>query len=233
MPQVEWNHETMRYALCFFPLVGCVIGLLEWGWSMLSGHMGLGMMFTAAIRVAIPVLVTGGIHLDGLLDTADALSSHQEKEKKLEILKDSHAGAFAIIVCCVYFAVLFGAWSETDLKSVFVLGVGFALSRALSGFGVTAIPAARGSGLSYTFRKQADRKRSRRILIAEIVICMAAMILIDPLRGGCCAAVAAVVCLICYRMAMRQFGGTTGDIQGFFLCLCELLMVCAAALIPH
>ena len=52
-----------------------------------------------------PVLVTGGIHLDGFLDTADALSSWQPWEKKLEILKDSHAGAFAIIMGCAYFAL--------------------------------------------------------------------------------------------------------------------------------
>ena len=55
------------------------------------------------MAVLIPVLVTGGIHLDGLLDTADALSSWQTRERRLEILKDSHAGAFAIIVCCGYF----------------------------------------------------------------------------------------------------------------------------------
>ena len=59
-------------------------------------------LFTV-ILLLISVFVTGGIHLDGLLDTADAMSSYQERERRLEILKDSHAGAFAVITCVVYF----------------------------------------------------------------------------------------------------------------------------------
>lgn len=55
-----------------------------------------------------PGSVTGGIHLDGLLDTADALSSYKTKEEKLEILKDSHAGAFAIIIGICWFVLVSG-----------------------------------------------------------------------------------------------------------------------------
>ena len=50
--------------------------------------------------------------MDGFLDTTDALSSWQPREKKLEILKDSHAGAFAIITACVYFILWLGAWDQ-------------------------------------------------------------------------------------------------------------------------
>ena len=55
----------------------------------------------------IPFFVTGGIHLDGMLDTADALSSWRPMERRIEILKDSHAGAFAILICVVYFFLLY------------------------------------------------------------------------------------------------------------------------------
>ena len=57
--------------------------------------------FLAVILTVIPVFVTGGIHVDGLLDTSDALSSWQERTRRLEILKDSHAGAFAIITAFI------------------------------------------------------------------------------------------------------------------------------------
>ena len=100
MPRVDWEKENMRYMMCFFPFVGTVIGALMVGWSFLSGKLGVGDSLRSVIYVLIPVLVTGGIHLDGLLDTADALSSWQPREKKLEILKDSHAGAFAILMGC-------------------------------------------------------------------------------------------------------------------------------------
>ena len=56
----------------------------------------------------MPVAVTGGIHLDGYADTSDALSSYGDREKKLEILKDSHCGAFAVIRLCSYFVAYFG-----------------------------------------------------------------------------------------------------------------------------
>ena len=100
MPHIEWNKENMKNVLCFFPWVGAVAGVLVWLWFLVSDQLGFGVMLRASVAVLIPVLVTGGIHLDGLLDTADALSSWQTRERRLEILKDSHAGAFAIIVCC-------------------------------------------------------------------------------------------------------------------------------------
>ena len=172
----------------------------------------------------IPVLVTGGIHLDGLLDTADALSSWQPMERRLEILKDSHAGAFAIIVCCGYFLALFGIWTEAVPEDISVLALGFFLSRALSGFGICTFHCAKNSGLAATFAQAADQKRCRIILVVEAAICMAAMIWLDPARGATASASAVIVCLCCRRMAMKKFGGITGDIQGFFLQICELVM---------
>ena len=110
MPHIEWNKENMKNVLCFFPWVGAVAGVLVWLWFRVSDQLGFGVMLRASVAVLIPVLVTGGIHLDGLLDTADALSSWQTRERRLEILKDSHAGAFAIIVCCGYFLAAFGRY---------------------------------------------------------------------------------------------------------------------------
>ena len=90
MPQVEWTKESMQYCICFFPAVGAVIGAATLLWNMLVGAKLSGSLLFTAVLILIPVLITGGIHLDGLLDTADALSSYKTKEEKLEILKDSH-----------------------------------------------------------------------------------------------------------------------------------------------
>ena len=146
MPHIEWNKENMKNVLCFFPWVGAVAGVLVWLWFRVSDQFGFGVMLRASVAVLIPVLVTGGIHLDGLLDTADALSSGQTRERRLEILKDSHAGAFAIIVCCGYFLAAFGIWTEAGAEDIGVLAVGFILSRALNGFGICTFPCAKNSG---------------------------------------------------------------------------------------
>ena len=224
VPQIEWKKDNMRFALCYFPLVGAVTGLIVWLWSLISGYLGVGTVLSTAVFVLIPVAVSGGIHLDGLLDTADALSSWQTRERRLEILKDSHAGAFAIIVCCSYFLAAFAVWSEADAGSVQILTLGFVLSRALSGFGICTFPCAKNTGLAATFANAADRKKARVCLLLEAAACMAAMIWLDWRRGIAAAAAAVIVCVLCRRMALKKFGGITGDIQGFFLQVCELEM---------
>ena len=97
MPRVEWNEKNMKYAMCFFPLIGAVIGGLMLLVRFLCGRFGFNTSVYAVVMTALPVLVSGGIHTDGFIDTVDALSSYGDKEKKLEILKDPHTGAFAII----------------------------------------------------------------------------------------------------------------------------------------
>ena len=110
VPQFNWTEKNMRYAMCAFPLIGVVIGLL---W-FLCGVLPLPGAARAAGFCLIPVWVTGGIHLDGYADTCDALSSYGDREKKLEILKDPHCGAFAVILlaavlCCAMLAL--GGWA--------------------------------------------------------------------------------------------------------------------------
>ena len=233
VPQIQWNKQNMRFALCWFPLVGAVTGLLVWLWNLAAGQLGMGIILRSAVCVLIPVLVTGGIHLDGLLDTADALASWQTRERRLEILKDSHAGAFAVIACCSYFLASFALWTEIDSDSVPVLSLGFVLSRALSGFGICTFPCAKETGLAAAFASGADRRRARICLILEAAACIAVMILLDWQRGVCGAAAAVCVCMICRRMAVRRFGGITGDIQGFFLQMCELAMAAAMVVVQY
>ena len=63
-PKADWEKENMRYVLCCFPLVGVVIGALVCGWGWLSARLSIGVLLRTAVYVLIPVLVTGGIHLD-------------------------------------------------------------------------------------------------------------------------------------------------------------------------
>ena len=70
MPQIQWSRERMKHSMCFFPLVGLIQGLLLALWLWLAREvLGLSAAMTALWGTALPVLVTGGIHLDGFLDT--------------------------------------------------------------------------------------------------------------------------------------------------------------------
>mgnify|MGYP000012361752 CR=1 FL=1 len=112
MPQFEWKDEDMRYALCFFPWVGAVIGVLWYLWKWICARFGVGTLCYTVVGTAIPILITGGFHVDGFLDTCDALHSYQPRERKLEILKDSHIGAFAVIMLTLYGLIFLGGFSE-------------------------------------------------------------------------------------------------------------------------
>ena len=86
MPRADWTKENMKYSMCFFPWVGLAVGALEFGWFYLAQFLGFHQLLCSAGFVLIPVLVTGGIHLDGFLDTSDAMSSWRERERRLEMV---------------------------------------------------------------------------------------------------------------------------------------------------
>lgn len=235
MPQCEWTEENMAYAMCFFPWVGAVIGGVTWVFGTYGLKLGITPAFYAVILVLIPWLITGGIHLDGLLDTADAMSSWQERERRLEILKDSHAGAFAIITCSVYFLFYYGVYSQATLRVFPIIGLGFILSRTLSGLAILVFPKAKKTGSVSAMARGARERQVVIVLAVYLVLIFAGMMAIDWKLGLVCYGMALLTFWGYYRKAMKYFGGTTGDLAGCFLSLCELFCACAvvvAVLIP-
>lgn len=233
MPQVEWDRDGMKYALCAFPFIGLAAGGAVWLWLFLCGGLGLTRLLAAAGAALLPVAVSGGIHLDGFCDASDAIASRQGPEKRLEILRDPRAGAFGVMGVCGCLLLSCGLW-DTLLASAGAgafgaVTVGFVLSRALSGLAVATFPLAKSSGLAHTFATGADKRAV--ILITSLTAGMAAlgMVLLAPVPGlwGLAGAAAAV---LHYRLVCRDFGGTTGDLAGYFLTLCELGILLGATL---
>lgn len=229
MPHSEWTEENMSYAMCFFPWIGAVIGAVTWGLYSLravldrQGIVYHDLFFTVLLVLA-PLLITGGIHMDGFLDTQDALSSYQSKERRLEILKDSHAGAFAIISCAVYMLAYVGIYSSLTADSVKVIGISFVLSRTLSGLSVVYFPQARKKGLVATFAEKAAKRTTRIVLMGYLVVICAVLVAVGGIMGGATVSIAGFVFLYYHHMCMTKFGGITGDLAGYFLQMCELLM---------
>ena len=232
MPQCDWDEKNMAYAMCFWPWVGAVIGLLCYGWGVLGQHVEMNPIFYTIILLMISVFVTGGIHLDGLLDTADAMSSWQTRERRLEILKDSHSGAFAVIHCVVYFFLSFGVYSQMTMEGLKVVAVSFMLSRTMSAFAIVTFPKARKDGSVATLSRGAETKHVRITMAVYAVALAALMIALNPVIAAWVIAGALLVFWYYHHMAMKYFGGTTGDLAGWFLSVCELVMACMAAVVP-
>ncbi|MEY8392416.1 adenosylcobinamide-GDP ribazoletransferase [Lachnospiraceae bacterium 45-W7] len=227
MPQTEWEEQNMKYVMCFFPWVGAAAGGIFYLWGTYGKQIPVGSQLYAAILTALPLLITGGIHMDGFLDTIDALSSWQSRERRLEILKDSHTGAFAVIGACVYFMLYFGFVTELKTAQIPAAALGFFLSRCLSGYAVTSFPCAKESGLVALFSSAADRKKTRRILVFESLLAITGLLWLDVWAGGAVIVASFLAFLWYYRMSMDKFGGITGDLAGWFLQVCELLQLAA------
>ena len=154
------------------------------------------------------------------------LSSYGDREKKLEILKDPHCGAFAVIRLCSYFLAYFALCTAVQFtpRTGFLWTLALVLERALSGLAVAAFPMAKNTGLAHTFASAADRKTVRRILFGlAFALCAALTVL-----GGWGLALAAVLIFVRYYVvSKKQFGGITGDLAGWFLQKAELWMLAA------
>ena len=229
MPQVEWSERNMRYTLAFFPLVGAAVGAAFWGVDALCRLLAVGPVLRAALLAAAPAAMTGGIHLDGFCDTVDALSSHAPREKKLAILKDSNAGAFAVIWCGIWFLLYFALL--TELESAATAAAGFVLSRALSARAIERLPSARPATGPQAGMGSALKAGSRfpgPLLAGYLLLCGAAVRLWgEPWAGAAALAAAAGVYFFYKRLALRLFGGFTGDLAGWFLQICELAVLAA------
>lgn len=222
--QCDWSEENMKYVMCFFPWIGIVIGALCWGWNALALYLGLDAPLRNVVMMMIPICLSGGIHLDGLLDTADAMSSWRPLEKRLEILKDSHAGAFAIITCAAYFFMMYGVIDMVEGDLIPVYGFTFILSRSFSAFSVVTFPKASAKGTVAGFSKTGEKKVIQAASVLYVVICSAGMILLSPVYGLAALLGAVLTFVWYYRMAMKNFNGINGDLAGCFLSVCELMV---------
>lgn len=225
MPQFEWNQDNMKYAICFFPAVGFFCGGALAVWCWISSVLGSSSVLFAALAVILPLAITGGIHMDGFMDTMDALSSHLSRERKLEILKDPHCGAFAVIWCGAYllgsFAVFYELW-ERGL--VYACCPVFVFSRALSALCAVTMPNAKKTGMLCAFTKDAEKNTAAVSMLLLALLAAAGMIFLSPVSGAA-GVFLGLVAMLRYRvMAKKEFGGATGDTAGFFLQVCELFV---------
>ena len=218
-PQVPWEKEKIRYMLVAMPLIGAVIGVMEWLWLQICTWLSLGTILSAVGFTLIPILLTGGIHLDGFMDTVDALKSHAAPEKKRAILKDPHAGAFASIGLGAYLLAYFGLCAQLPLTTLIHV-----MSRSLSAVSGTLLPVRPGEG-TLNFFHQATDKSVGLLAVGWVVLSAVLLILAWPLAGLAMTLAAVLALLLVRRMAMKEFEGMSGDIAGFQLQAAELVML--------
>ena len=168
--------------------------------------------------------------MDGFMDTMDAFHSYQPRERKLEILKDSHIGAFSVIMLAVFGLIYLAAFAQiTDSRALMVFCCGFFLSRCLSGLSVVSFRSAKSDGMLYHFASTAHERRVKAALYVQLLACMGLMLYFS-ISAAVPVLAAALLVFAYYRWrSYKELGGITGDTAGWFLTVCEGAMAAAAA----
>lgn len=240
-PYRPWNEKARHLMLAWLPWVGLVIGLIWYGLYFAMEQLGMPLQLEAAVLVLYPYLVTGFIHLDGYMDTSDAILSRRPLEEKLRILKDPHTGAFAVISVVVLMLLCYGAVASVVERINLTQALGIAngdpmlsliLLPIITRCG-SAIAVMIGKPLAHSQYKADEEKKKSAAEITAVVITLAGVFLTAYAYGaGVFAAetsfaplVVLIGALAGYLVsilsAARQLGGVSGDLAGYSLSIAE------------
>lgn len=237
VPHFEWKEEDMRYSMAVFPLVGAVIGAVFYALYWIFGSFDMPGTAAALLLTAVPIVLTGGFHVDGFMDVSDALNSYKPKREKLKILKDPHIGAFAVIrlaLCgLIYVASLITVLDSEEADGlIIVIAAGFMLSRCLSALSVLTFRSAKKEGMLYYEASSAAGGRTVNLTVV-FALGAAALVIMGyyAWTAGCIAGTAALISFGWYKyISYKEFGGITGDTAGYFVVICETAVAAATAL---
>ncbi len=193
-----------------WPLVGAVLGGGAAAASWLGLWLGLTPGVVAAMVLGLGALLTGGLHEDGLSDTADGLFGGWTCERRLEIMKDSRVGSYGVLALVL---VTLARWSAlaTVLSggSLWALVAVGAVSRAPMALIMAALPNARGAGLSHATGRPAPG-----VALVGAALATAIAFLLAGQAALPMLVLAGVVSALLARSAQARIGGQTGDILG-------------------
>lgn len=237
--QVPFEERVLRRSVVFYPAVGLVIGLL-----LAAAGIGLSAVLpvsaSAALLTGLWVALTGGLHLDGLMDTADGLLSHRSRERMLEIMKDSRVGAMGVMACVLQLLVKYALLCSM-LEAEWPLAAGLLIvvpvwSRWFMVASMASWPYARqGEGMGALFAGVGARHllgtSVAAALLSGAVLVLSSSDWKDAVVLSACAALTAGCAglLVAVRMA-GKLGGLTGDTYGAINELVEAALLLAAVL---
>ncbi|CDF95037.1 MULTISPECIES: adenosylcobinamide-GDP ribazoletransferase [unclassified Pseudomonas] len=214
-------------SLLFYPLVGVLFGALLWVFSTLL--LGTPLLLQGALLLTAWVLLSGGLHLDGLADSADAwLGGFGDRERTLLIMKDPRSGPIAVItlvlVLLLKFAALLALLEQGQALVLLIVPV---LGRAaLLGLFLTT-PYVRAGGLGQALADHLPRLAGWQVLS----VCALGCVLVAGWAGVSALIIATVVFIGLRQMMLRRLGGCTGDTAGALLELLEMAVLVGIALI--
>lgn len=225
LPRCRWEDDLRKHSTACLPLVGLVIGLVWWAAAAVAKAL-LPAYLCAAVMAALPFAITGFIHLDGFMDTSDAMLSWRSREERVKILKDVHVGSFSVVMLVLLTMFQFSACMSVE--KLFPLCLIPVLSRAGSAYCVLKL-----APLGHS--EYASQPDVPVFLLTGVKIAVAAALLMLLVFSGFGALLCGAFVLGSYALAMRwcvkTLGGVSGDLAGFSLTVSEMCGLIVLALI--
>lgn len=219
---VRWDREAARGGMVCAPLAGVVVGGAAAGVGLLLVVLGAAPLLAAVATVAVPAVLTRGLHLDGLADTADGLGSGKPAEDALRIMKQSDIGPFGVItlvfVLLAQVAALTEAYDGSWARGAFAAVVSATVGRlALTTAARAGVPAARPEGLGAAVAGVVPVRGAVLVALAVTGVVAgagAAFGAYGLVQAGAAVALALCAAELLLRHCVRRFGGVTGDVFG-------------------
>ncbi|MGW5424494.1 adenosylcobinamide-GDP ribazoletransferase [Streptomyces sp. NPDC003943] len=218
----RWDRDAARAGMLCAPLAGLVVGLCAAAAGGVSLVLGAGPLLAAVLTAAVPAVLTRGLHLDGLADTADGLGSGKPAEDALRIMKQSDIGPFGVITLVFVLLAQIAALSQLYAESWAYGTVAAALAATVARLALTlasreGVPAARPEGLGAIVAATVPVRAAALATGLAVLLSAAAGALFSPydaLRHALAAAAALGAAELLLRRCVARFGGVTGDVFG-------------------
>ncbi|MEU9052777.1 adenosylcobinamide-GDP ribazoletransferase [Streptomyces sp. NPDC048384] len=218
----RWDREAARGGMLCAPLVGVVLGCGAAAAALVLLFLGAGPLLAGIAGAAVPAVLTRGLHLDGLADTADGLGSGKPAEDALRIMKQSDIGPFGVVtlvfVLLAQVAALAQLYDDSWARGALATVVSAVAARlALTLAARTGVPAARPEGLGAAVAGVVPVRVAVAVALAVTGTAAAAGTLLgtDGIARTALAVLAALASAeLLLRHCTRRFGGVTGDVFG-------------------
>lgn len=217
----HYSAEKKAASVIFFPVVGLLLGFLLAGINGISGILGFGAFPGAVILVVALVVLTAGMHIDGLSDTFDAFLSGKPKEEMLLIMRDPHAGAMGVLsiisVLLLEVALLFSI--PAPAKTIALL-LACIISRWSAVLQMFVFPYARQDGKAGVFMKGMNH----RIFFTSAIITFLLVFIIARLKGLMVLFLITLISFLLGRASEKKINGITGDTLGATIVITEIFI---------
>ena len=193
-----------------FPLVGAIVG--AWGWAVYASSLSIGIspIISAWLAIFSQIILTGGLHEDGLADTADGLASGRNQEQKLAIMRDSRIGSYGVVALLIAISLRANAIAIFPAHSLLFFMAAGATSRALMVILMRGSANARKDGLSAS----AGRPTGKQTIFSLLVGFFSLFIATSFLKAIFCVIIIAIIFFVIREITRKNFGGITGDVIG-------------------